>query len=59
VSDLFLTEQRALPDADIANQTRARKWLVSLWISSIIIASTGWLGGLFWAAAWLAQRAVS
>jgi hypothetical protein len=45
-------------DKNIASPAR-RRWVVALWILSLVIGTTGWLIGLALAAGWLVQRAVS
>jgi hypothetical protein len=62
MGDRLLPEQSIIfgPDlaVDIPRPSEGR-WLVILWMLSLVIVTTGWWAGLAWAAVWLVERAVS
>jgi hypothetical protein len=59
----LLSEQHRVCSAELADnmlpRRSERRWLVVLWVFSLLIGTTGWWAGLAWAAIWLVARAVS
>jgi hypothetical protein len=59
MSDRLLPEQSTFSDKDEMLSRSPHRWLIGLWIFSMVIGTTGWWVGLAWAATLFAQRAIS
>jgi len=62
MGDRLLPEQSSIFSSDSVGEMprpSEHRWLVILWMSSLVIVTTGWWAGIAWAAVWLVERAVS
>ena len=58
MSDIILPERNTFPAVSIANSRSPRRWLVGLWMTSVVLGTIGWWAGLAWAAALILEHAI-